>query len=997
MVNRGVWVAVLAIAAAGCTCRTSTLKGNVGELVVVTQVAGVEVLTRDATVAVPDVAMGEVGVSTVTLRNVGTAALTLTHATRAPGGDAFEFDLADGTVLDANASLDVSVRFAPPQATDASLASVATSAAFTLALTGVASDAASATLTLTGNGLGRDCYVPAHVDFGAVTPGLQVSIPFVLRNGRQVATTTTFGALAGANPDLFSLGAPGPVTVAGGASVEVATWFAPLVVGPASATLVVQRDPSCAPVTVQLTGTGQANSLTWAPAMLDFGAVPVGQTALTQTVTVQNGSNAVLALTDVMAGADFTVVGPNSVSPAGLAHLTVACRPQALGPITSALRFNLNTNPVTPVVVPMTCRGGGPRLSAPTSVDFTSIPFLTPGAIAATRRLTVLNVGTAPASVGDTSSNLVLGNHGQAPLLSAVLLDGVDTSEFEVSLPSNYPSVGVPAISGQNRIDLEVRFRPKSLGHKQVQLWLYSNDAVSPVTKVLVSASAVTALPCTGLGLAPTAVAFGDTPRGVTADRTLTFTNSGVDPCQVSGADLAAGSSFIFSVLDPYLITIAPGASESIRVRATVPGMTNPGDSFQGTVRVSTTDSAHPTMLVPVDLKVSSCFVVSPTQLDFGSTGLTCRSQDLGLIMYDTCGVPLTITSLAVSPGAPFRLTSTPAIPTGGLALAPGMPQAVSVAFVPGAVGAALGTLDVGLIEAGTPRVASIPLAGLGTATSHQTQSWVQGQGDVDILFVVDDSCSMADEQMALATNFNSFIQHAAATGANFHLGVTTTDIFAVNGALKGSPAWLTPATPNLNLAFAQRALVGTSGSGWEQPLEGLLRAVTPPQSVGLNAGFLRPDVPLAAVIVTDAQEQSPLPVDVYVSKLRAVKNNRADLVNVSVVGPFSQPSQTCLLDSYSDDGRYAQLLAETHGAKGDICTTNWAHDLDTIGSSVLGLQTRFPLAALPGNGTVTVTVDGQTATGWTIDAAGRSLTFATPPPTGAHLTAAFDTDCFAP
>jgi hypothetical protein len=989
-------VAVLALLAAGCSCRNTSLSGKVGELVVVTQKAGVEDLSHAATLSVPDVAMGEVGLSTVTLRNVGVAALTIKHVTRQPGGEAFELDLADGTALEVGASLEVTVRFAPPEASDASLASVPSSAVFSFELTGLNPDAAT-TLTLNGNGLARDCYVPARLDFGAVTPGQRVSMPFVLRNGRQVATTTTFGALAGSNPGLFAIDATGPVAVAPAASVEVAAWFGPLAEGPASATVVVQRDPTCAPVTVELSGQGQAQSLTWAPAQLAFGAVPLGEAAQEQTVTVHNGSNAVLALTDLTAGPDFVVNAPASAAP-GATLITVSCRPQALGPISSTLRFTLGTAPATPVVVPLTCRGGGPRLSAPPFLEFASIPYQLAGTVAAIRRLTVLNVGTAPATPGDTSSNLVLGHNGQAPLISLVLIEGVDAKEFELSLPSNYPAVGVPAISGSNRIDLEVHFRPKSLGHKQVQLWLYSNDAVSPVTKLLISATAVASSPCTGLHVSPTALAFGDTPPGLTTDRTLTFANTGMTACQVSGEDLTPGSAPLFSVVDPALLTVPPSGSVALHVRAKVPAAVSPGDTFQGTVRVSTTDVANPILLVPVDLRVASCLKLVPTELDFGSTGLTCRSQERLVTLYDTCGLPLIITSFDLSPGAPFRLLSTPPIPAGGLMLMPGMPQAVSVAFVPTTLGAATGTLEVGVVEAGLPRTASVPLKGNGTPTSHQSQSWVQGQGDIDILFVVDDSCSMADEQMALATNFNSFIQHAVSTGANFHLGVTTTDIFTVNGALKGTPAVMTPATPNLNQAFALAALVGTSGSGWEQPLEGLLRAVTPPQSVGVNAGFLRPNVPLAAILVTDAQEQSPQPVDVYISSLRAVKNNRPDLVNVSVVGPFTAPSATCLLDSDVDDGRYARVLATTNGVRADICTTDWARDLDAIGSSVLGRQTRYPLTALPeNNNLVTVTVDGQPVSGWTIDTTTSTLILPSAPQPNQLITATFDTACFAP
>jgi hypothetical protein len=292
--------------------------------------------------------------------------------------------------------------------------------------------------------------------------------------------------------------------------------------------------------------------------------------------------------------------------------------------------------------------------------------------------------------------------------------------------------------------------------------------------------------------------------------------------------------------------------------------------------------------------------------------------------------------------------------------------------------------------------VAKVPLTGTVTPDSAVTDGWVQGTQSLDILFVVDDSCSMADEQAALAANFDHFIKHAVTTGSDFHLAVTTTDTFSVNGAFRGSPGFLTPLTPQLDQAFASRAVAGTSGSGFEQPLEALLRAVSPPATTGTNAGFLRAAVPLVAVIVTDAVEQSGRAVASYVASLRAVKDNRTDLVNVSVVGPFTPPSATCQLDSNVDPGRYQEVITATAGVRSDICTTDWAHDLDVIGSSLLGLATRFPLKATPDLGQpIVVTVNGVVVNAWRYDVPTRLIVFDVPPAQGAVISAAYRTACF--
>lgn len=126
------------------------------------------------------------------------------------------------------------------------------------------------------------------------------------------------------------------------------------------------------------------------------------------------------------------------------------------------------------------------------------------------------------------------------------------------------------------------------------------------------------------------------------------------------------------------------------------------------------------------------------------------------------------------------------------------------------------------------------------------------------------------------------------------------------------------------------------------------------------------------------------------------MKGNRNDLVNISVVGPFTAPSATCLLESDVDQGRYAQIITATGGVKSSICTTDWARDLDVIGSSVLGLKASFPLKATPdpAHG-ITVTVDGVTrSTGWAFEARTHAIVFATPPAPGAIITATYRTLC---
>jgi hypothetical protein len=162
----------------------------------------------------------------------------------------------------------------------------------------------------------------------------------------------------------------------------------------------------------------------------------------------------------------------------------------------------------------------------------------------------------------------------------------------------------------------------------------------------------------------------------------------------------------------------------------------------------------------------------------------------------------------------------------------------------------------------------------------------------MDLVFIVDNSGSMEEEQTNLAENFPRFASiidgYRTANGQplDYRLAVTTTD--ATNGkgafvkdgtppksggfqfppqpsrpACDGGPdrRWLERLDPNVVNFFACRAQVGTGGSANEQPLGALLLGLTDRIADGTNtangASFLRDEALLAFVILTDEDERS--------------------------------------------------------------------------------------------------------------------------------------------
>lgn len=155
--------------------------------------------------------------------------------------------------------------------------------------------------------------------------------------------------------------------------------------------------------------------------------------------------------------------------------------------------------------------------------------------------------------------------------------------------------------------------------------------------------------------------------------------------------------------------------------------------------------------------------------------------------------------------------------------------------------------------------------------------------GKMDILFVIDDSTSMVEEQKNLAENFPKFVEAIDAFRSgdgkplDYRIAVTTPsrdlDLYTFstisarlrgeNGAFRSPAAcgmkrpWLERGDPDLAATFACVAQVGTDGSGIEMPLEAMKLALSDRIADGTNGAFLRDDALLAIVILTDENDCS--------------------------------------------------------------------------------------------------------------------------------------------
>lgn len=262
-----------------------------------------------------------------------------------------------------------------------------------------------------------------------------------------------------------------------------------------------------------------------------------------------------------------------------------------------------------------------------------------------------------------------------------------------------------------------------------------------------------------------------------------------------------------------------------------------------------------------------------------------------------------------------------------------------------------------------------------GIILNDRTEIFTQNTGkagDVDILWVIDDSGSMADEQEALGRNFQSFINQFIEKDIDFKMAITTTDGTSKrNGKMVGDSARLTRASAKGNKTafinnFTKWVKVGTSGSGVEQGLKTSTSFMD-----RYASSFLRSDAFLVVVYLSDEEDQSDKKVSEYITKLQALKKNKGMVKAYSIVTVKSYGNQWETIGK-----RYQEVSTATAGTTSDI-KKDFATVLLDMGGRILNLMDSFALNESPYLNEVEVYVSGaKVNSGYTFDASQRTIKF---------------------
>lgn len=293
-----------------------------------------------------------------------------------------------------------------------------------------------------------------------------------------------------------------------------------------------------------------------------------------------------------------------------------------------------------------------------------------------------------------------------------------------------------------------------------------------------------------------------------------------------------------------------------------------------------------------------------------------------------------------------------------------------------------------------------------------ETEDFVQAASEVnnkiDILWIVDNSGSMHDSQVALANNFEAFIQDIDAKNYDFQIAVITTEAYigGNRAAFKSSDGdnIFTPNTTNLQAKFMEAVMVGVSGSPSERGMHSLEVALLE-HTENKALDFPRKDAFFSVIVVSDEQDGSRNgPGNTYPGK-----NHFLGILDTIRLGDTIAGKQTYSVNaivrlpenagctSGTNGTRYIEMVEATEGIVADICG-DFGTSLTEITSSIVQLSTQFYLEREPIIETIVVSVNGvnianDSTNGWTYDADSNSIKFhgTAVPAQGASIAIDFD------
>lgn len=255
---------------------------------------------------------------------------------------------------------------------------------------------------------------------------------------------------------------------------------------------------------------------------------------------------------------------------------------------------------------------------------------------------------------------------------------------------------------------------------------------------------------------------------------------------------------------------------------------------------------------------------------------------------------------------------------------------------------------------------------------SYTQTETITGEKTVDILWVIDNSGSMADEQANVIANFSSFITGFIQEDLDFQMAITTTDVStsALCGATRVGADYLNTSYMNSDPAdfqskFNAGIAAGVNGSGYERGLQAA------ECFKDKNASFFRSGSSKTVIIVvSDENDQSPKSVSDYVAAFQQLEPSNPGYVKIYNISDIYDVQNF----STSGSARYKEAATLTSASSWDIYS-QFSSSLLGLSDDIIELTLGFPLAYTPDSSSIEVKINGVATNQWSYEAASNVVT----------------------
>jgi hypothetical protein len=906
---------------------------------------------------------------------------------------------------------------------------------------------------------------PSPIDFGDVNAGTTGTLDIIVKNVGTAPLNLEKAFMDPEGSDAFKIvaivppeGDSLPVELAPEAFLGLTLQYAPQS-GKTEQTLLFITGVDGEQWSFDVFANGLGPKLAIAPAQIELGGVEIGETGRA-IATISNIGNDTLKVTSLGfspgSAAGLTIEGETSfnVAPGASKDFYVNWA------VTEAVKYTgaaigwvsiVSNDAASPAIVSVFGRVNSPLLAViPEELD---MGFGAQG-LEIVKSVTIRNEGFGDLIIKGEPTFFDTSESKYGP-------------EFRIQVVGATPVGGNYILAGGTGMEARVKFTNKgpATGTVTSKLRITSNDkgVADSETIVPITVSRAGTAECVPQ-IAPAAVDFGLVPMGFRKELPIRIVNTGAGYCSFKGAmvqDCTSSGGMFGGCPEPFTGTkssrftvvsqppvvqngIVPGGAVTVYVRFAPPNSSTMfGDLTEYTALLSANiydAQLKKNLIIPKatgtgtwnsNLKGTTGvanLAVLPSDVKFGLVTLGCASKKYQICAYNTGAAPLQVTGIKLDGCTPeFKLKGVPTLPQ---AISAGHPLCFGVQFVPQDTTQDSCILKVLSNEQSVPEL-FVGLSGEGTIFSDQTDEFTQLSGQmVDILFIIDDSGSMGDDQQTLIANFGEFIKYADVWNNDYHIGVVSTGLSYDNligklnfGNPRTMPRYITPG-PNAKSQFADLANLGSDGDNTEGALANAQAALSAPLVTdtevscssdldcqkdpnictgtdcpykclegtcgGWNKGFLREDAQLEIIALSDEEDQSSGDLGFYIDFFRSLKGfYNQNMMHFNAIcgtddGTLVDEQGNAFPGCTGPTGaaaqeakRYIEAAQGTNGKIGSICDPNYKTVLNEIGSVAFGLKQQFFLSRIADPNSITVKVRGVDALdGWTYEAESNSIVF---------------------